>query len=206
MPPLTFLKPWLARLPMARSTRAYAFGLAQVGDLPPGPVLEIGTGQGYSAAYLSRALADRQVVGIDITYTCFRPERLRFGPRRPWFVQASAPQLPFRTEAFALVTLVMTFHCLPNPQQVLREVFRVLRPGGVLLLADVDGNHRMAPWFERVEHWVISPLTQAYKPEEISTLGQRAGFPPPHAARRKPRGFMIWYVFRKSTHARGVRP
>ncbi len=191
------LKPLLARLPLGRSTRAYTFALERVGFLPPGPVLEIGTGQGYSVAFLSRTWPQRQVVGLDVSYACFRPERLAFGPRRPWLVQASAPHLPFAAATFALVSLVMTFHCLPEPHRVFREAFRVLKPQGVLLLADVDGRHPIAPWFERVEHLAISPLTHAYRPEEILALGREAGFPPPQIARRKPRGFMVWYLFRK---------
>ncbi len=191
------LKRLLALLPMTRSTSAYTFGLERVGTLPPGPVLEIGTGQGFSVAFLSRALPERQVVGIDITYECFKPEKLAFGPRRPWLVQASAPALPFAADTFALTSLMMTFHCLPEPQQVFREIFRVLKPGGVLMMADVNGTHRIAPWFERVEHLAISPLTHAYRKEEILALASEAGFPPPQIASRKPNGFMIWYIFRK---------
>ncbi|NPA93672.1 MAG: class I SAM-dependent methyltransferase [Chloroflexi bacterium] len=193
----SLLKRLFALTPMTRSTSAYTFGLERVGTLPSGPVLEIGTGQGYSVAFLSRALADRQVVGIDITYECFKPERLEFGPRKPWLVQASAPYLPFASDTFALVSLVMTFHCLPEPQRVFREVFRVLKPGGVLMMADVDGQHRIAPWFERIEHLGISSLTRAYRVEEILALGKEAGFPEPQIAYRKPGGFMVWYLFRK---------
>ena len=195
---MSLVKKLFAKTPMARSTRAYEFGLARLPQLPTGGVLEIGTGQGYGAAFLSRAFPERQVIAIDITYGCFKPDRLEFGAHRPWFVQASAPYLPFADGVFALATAIMTFHCLPEPQRVFGEVFRVLKKGGVFLMADVDGNHHIAPWFERVEHWGgISPITRAYPPAEIEKLGAEAGFPPPRTFRRKPRGFMIWYIFQK---------
>jgi len=196
MPPF---KRFFARLPMARSSRAYTFGLKRLpADLPTGPVLEIGTGRGYSTAFLSRTLLDRQIIAIDITYECFTPDALTFGHRRPWFVQASAPALPFTADTFALTTVVMTFHCLPQPRQVLREIARVLKPRGVLLLADVDGDHWIAPWFERVEHWGgISALTQAYPPATLQQMAAETGLRLHALYRRKPKGFMVWYLWRK---------
>ena len=195
---MSLFKKFFAKMPMARSTRAYQFGLEHLPALPEGGVLEIGTGQGYGAAFLSRAFPERQVAAIDITYECFKPDQLEFGARRPWFVQASAPYQPFAEGTFALTTAIMTFHCLPEPRRVFAEVFRVLKKGGAFLMVDVDGNHRIAPWFERVEHWGgISPITRAYPPAEIERLGAEAGFSPPRTFRRKPGGFMVWYIFRK---------
>ncbi len=189
-----------ARLPMARSTRAYTFGLQLLPELPPGPVLEIGAGQGFGAAYLSRALAPRPVVAIDVELGCLRAAGLAFGPVPPRFVLATAPRLPFRREAFALAVAVMTFHCLPEPAQVFREVYRTLRSGGVFLVADVNGHHWMARPFEVVEHWFISPLTRAYTPEALAALARQAGFARTavHHRPEKPGGFMQWFLAHKT--------
>ena len=194
-----FWRRLFARLPIARSTRAYAFGLQHVAPLPPGPVLDIGAGQGFGAAHLSRALAPRPVVSIDIELGCLKPAHQEAGPVPPRFVLASATDLPFAAESFALAAAVMTFHCLPQPQRVFREVYRTLRPGGVFLVADVDGHHWMARPFEVVEHWFISPLTRAYTPEDLTALARTAGFAETQVYRRpnKARGFMQWFVARK---------
>ncbi len=194
------LKKVFARLPVARSTRAYEFGLDLLPGLPAAPrLLEIGTGQGYSAAWLSRRFPQGQVLSLDIQRTCLKRENLAFGPRRPDFIQATAPSLPLAAASCDAVLLVMTFHCLPAPQQVIHEAARVLRPGGWLLLADVNGQHWLKTPFEWVEHIGISPLTKAYTAGEIDALCQHAGLSQRQAHWRpgKEGGFMMWFTARK---------
>ncbi len=194
------MKPWariFARLPWARSTRAYAFGLQHVRVPPRARILDIGAGQGRGTAYLTRVFPQALVVGVDLRFdTCLRGDVLETGPRPPAFVQADAQHLPFAAGAFDLVTLVMTFHCLPRPRAVLREVRRVLRPGGVLLLADVDGRHWMRRPFEWVERAFISPHTRVYEPTTWQSWASEAGFTQVrfHKRPNRSRGFMLWMV------------
>ena len=179
---------------MARSTRAYDFALAQIDLSQARHILEIGAGQGYGAAHLSRALPRAQVFSIDINMECLKPEQLKTGPLPPIFIQATAPDLPLASASMDAIFMVMTFHCLPKPQQVLQEAARVLKPGGVLILVDVDGNHWMARPFEWVEHAFISPLTHAYTPAELARLTANAGLNNFRIERRagKEKGFMMW--------------
>jgi len=196
----SLFKRFFARLPMARSTRAYTFALAHV-SLPEGAnVLEIGAGQGFGAATLSRSLPSAQVYSIDITMECLKPDRLDVGPQPPIFIQASAPNLPLAPDSMDAVFAVMTFHCLPQPQRVVDEVARVLKPGGVFVLVDVDGRHWMKRPFELVEHLFISKLTHAYTPTELASLAASAGLIDFHVMRRpgKENGFMMWVFATKA--------
>ena len=188
------------RLPMARSTRAYAFALEHVSLPAQARVLDVGTGQGFGAAYLSRQVPQGRVFTFDIALQCLAWHRLETGPRPPTVVQATALFMPFATESMDAVFLVMTFHCLPEPQRVLAEVARVLRPGGTLVLADVDGRHWMARPFELVEHLFISPLTHAYTPDELREMLARAGLSNVRVVKRpgKEKGFMMWVLAQKT--------
>ena len=195
----SLFKRFFARLPMARSSRAYEFALERIALPENARVLEIGAGQGYGAAYLSRSLPDAQVFSVDVTTECLKPERLEPGPRPPIFIQASATDLPLAGGCMDAVFVVMTFHCLPQPQRVVQEAARVLKPGGFFILADVNGRHWMKRPFEIVEHLFISPLTHAYTVEELAGLIDRAGLTDFRVARRpgKGRGFMMWAFARK---------
>ena len=191
-----------ARLPMARSTSAYAFALEHVEIPANARVLDIGAGQGYGAAFLSRSLPGAQVFSVDVSMECLKPQRLETGPRPPIFIQASATHLPLAADSLEAVFAVMTFHCLPEPQRVVQEAARVLKPGGVFILADVDGRHWMKRPFEIVEHLFISPLTHAYTSDELRMLAGRAGLEAFRVERRpgKEKGFMMWVFARKPVH------
>jgi len=195
----SLFKRFFARLPMARSSRAYEFALDQI-TLPDQPqMLEIGAGQGFGAAFLSRSLPDAQVYSVDVSMECLKPERLDLGPRPPVFIQASATDLALASTSMDAVWAVMTFHCLPHPQRVMDEAARVLKPGGVFILADVDGRHWMKGSFELVEHLFISKLTHAYTSDELAALITRAGLIDFRVMRRpgKENGFMMWVFARK---------
>ncbi len=187
------------RLPVARSTRAYAFALTLVHLPPSARLLDVGSGQGYGSAFLSRAFPEAQVFGIDQTFECRQGARPEHGPRPPLDVQASAPFFPYAAESLDAVFLVMTFHCLPHPQQVIAEATRSLRPGGALVLADVNGSHWMARPFEWFEHLFISPLTRAWRADELRALAEKAGLTDVRIYHRpgKENGFMQWMIASK---------
>jgi SAM-dependent methyltransferase len=90
--------------------------------------LEVGCGSG-----LLQDVTDRYV-GIDLSLSAGR------FLHRP-FVQASATQLPFPDSAFDAVWSIWVLEHVPNPEQALQEIRRVVRDGGYVLLRpawDVD--------------------------------------------------------------------
>jgi demethylmenaquinone methyltransferase/2-methoxy-6-polyprenyl-1,4-benzoquinol methylase len=99
----------------------------------PRSVLDVATGSGDLARSIERACPDAEVTGSD-----FSPEMLgvalTLGSRR--LVEADALALPFASGEFDVVTVAFGLRNMQSWEGALREMGRVLRPGGHLLILD----------------------------------------------------------------------
>ncbi len=126
---------------------AVRFVLDQARPLPE-RALEIGTGKGNFMVALAREGV--RVTTVDINAEEQDAARLAAAYAgvfsRIEFRVADAQALPWREGAFPLVISLNTFHHLPRPDRALAEMWRVLAPGGKLVLADFSatGFQRMA--------------------------------------------------------------
>jgi SAM-dependent methyltransferase len=99
-----------------------------------GPVLDLGCGRGYWMEHM----AVRGMAAVGVEHDPARAVRAApFGP----VVCGDAARLPLADASVGLVWCLHVLHHLPQPDRVLAEVRRVLRPGGVLVLAEsVEDN------------------------------------------------------------------
>ena len=84
-------------------------------------VLEVGSGQGHS-----------QDIVVDYTGLDISPSAGRHY-HKP-FVAASATDMPFPDASFDAIWTIAVLEHIPNPESALREMRRVLKPGGLLFL------------------------------------------------------------------------
>jgi ubiquinone/menaquinone biosynthesis C-methylase UbiE len=115
-------------------------------------VLEIGIGTGLNLPYYP---ADVELVGIDPNAGFLERARRRAAAigRPVTLLVARAEALPFADRSFDTVITTLVFCTIAEPEQALREVHRVLRPGGEFNLIE----HVRVPWGAKVQD-LLTPL------------------------------------------------
>lgn len=129
-----------------------------------------------------RALAPTHVVGIDYAESMLAGARHRFAnDARIELKHADAANLPYPDASFDTANIANAVHCLPNLAGALRDVHRVLKPGGVLA-ANVLLYPR-GPWplkgiAERINAWGIRKgiLYTPYTVDQVREHLRDAGF------------------------------
>ena len=148
------------------------------GDLGGKCLLDLGCGDGtYSIAAFQRGA---RVTGVDISDAMLdsaRPRAVACGASVEWR-QASAESLPYDLGTFDIVLAVTILCFIRDPLQVVREVSRVLRPGGSFVIGEL-GKYNTWALSRRVRGWLGSSRwkdAHFWKVGELQQLLQRAGF------------------------------
>jgi ubiquinone/menaquinone biosynthesis C-methylase UbiE len=110
--------------------------------LEPSPgrrLLDVGCGTGGDVRALADLVAPTGlVVGVDGSDTLVREARAVSAGPCAEFVAADAAALPFESGSFDGARVERTLQHVENPAAVLREMKRVVRPGGIIVAAEPD--------------------------------------------------------------------
>lgn len=116
----------------------------------PSPlILDVATGTARLARTVMQEVGFRgRIIGVDISRKMLQQaarKTARYG-NRVTLVWDDASQLPFPDDAFEVVSCLEALEFMPDPDQALMEMVRVLRPGGILLATNRIGNEaRLMP-------------------------------------------------------------
>lgn len=106
---------------------------------PGARILDVGCGTGLLAQRLVGEPSVQSVVGCDFSSGMLAHAAARLGgAAKAALVRGDAARLPFADGVFDAVISTEAFHWFPDQEAALRELRRVLRPGGRLLLALVS--------------------------------------------------------------------
>jgi len=141
-------------------------------------VLDIGCGTGTLVTVVKQLHPNAEVVGLDpdpniLKRARHKAERAGMKVR---FDEGFGDSLPYPAESFDRAFSSFMFHHLPLDQQepTLREVRRVLAPGGSLHLLDFGGPCVRVGWLDRILH--ANDHLKHNAQERILEMMKRAGF------------------------------
>jgi len=154
------------------------WGLQQVTVTRDAAILDIGCGGGLTVQKLAAMAPEGKVVGLDYSPASIAVSRdtnaQQIEAGRVQIQHGSVAALPFPDSTFDLVTAVETHYYWPDLLANVREVQRVLKPGGSFVL--IAETYRGGPL--RALYMVMMPLLRAafLSDEEHRSLLAQAGF------------------------------
>ena len=141
---------WLMGRPLVRRMfdplRHEILGQAQ------GVVLEVGAGGGQNFPFYDPARVVRvEAVEPDEAMLAAARRRLEAAPVPITLTRAPVEALPFPDAQFDTVVVTLVFCSVQDPERGLREIWRVLKPGGTLLMLEhVRAQAKMVAWLQDV--------------------------------------------------------
>ncbi len=180
--------------------------VALINEMDGGEVLEVGVGTGLS---LPSYGAHLRVTGIDLSTEMLEKARERVAEEGLDHVaglyEMDAGALEFADDSFDTVVAMYVMTVVPNPERVMRELERVTKPGGEVILINhfsqthgVRGwvEHGLAPFAEMLGWHPVFPVERVLTAERLTPFEERA---------LKPFGLFTMLRLRKSERAQAAR-
>jgi ubiquinone/menaquinone biosynthesis C-methylase UbiE len=151
--------------------------IALAGLAPQQRVLDLGCGTGGFARAIAQHL-QAEVIGVDVAAHLLR-QATAHSPTLPLrWVLSQAEALPLAAQTVDRVLMSLVLHQIVHRQQALQEVYRVLRPGGRVLVRTVAPEVTFQAWvpfrfFPTVAHVEAARLPPI---DVILTMCRQAGF------------------------------
>lgn len=125
-------------------------------EIPGKRILDIATGKGGSLAWLVETMASQpKGIGIDNGPRVLEAAKAYVDKPNLQFARMDAARLGFSIATFDVVNINNSLHHLDNPEEVLREMYRVLRPGGYYIISEMvrDGQTDAQLTHVKLHHW-----------------------------------------------------
>jgi ubiquinone/menaquinone biosynthesis C-methylase UbiE len=185
-----------------------------------GRLLDVGCGGGQLAIALARRHPGWRVTGLDLSRDQVRRAELRgrvLGGQA-LFLRGSAMEIPLEQDAFDGLISVCSIKHWPDPGKGLTECLRVLRPGGSLVVMEVDPDYhpedgRSFVARQRVPSW-LRPVAMAGFKWKIAArslmmdeaLALFSGLPAEGVTAGKPAGMPLWMITARKGRAGVITP
>ena len=153
----------------------YRSVMKEIERFQPANLIDIGCGPGGFLCAVQKRFPDIQLNALDLSEEMVRETQERLGPSAVAIV-GDSEHMPLESVRYEIVTCNMSIHHYPHAQDAVNEMYRILKPGGTLLLNDMD----CASPIRALANWAFPRLpggdVRMYTRREISQMIQEAGF------------------------------
>jgi len=154
--------------------------------LKPKKILDLGCTIGHNTGSWKDQFPAAEVHGIDVAAPCLRYAHARAEAqgRAIHFTQMNAEALDLPDASFDVVFSSMFLHEIPQKgiANIMREAFRVLRPGGLMLHMELPPNSQLSPYDAFYLDWDSAynnePFYKPFRDLKPEELCRQAGFDP----------------------------
>ena len=145
-------------------------------------ILEAGCGPGMFLEVLGNNYTNHKITGIDISEQRIEQANAKLSAlNNAKAIQADIYNLPFPDDYFDLIYSRFLFEYLQQPVNAATELYRVCKPGGKLLLQDLDSQFSFYPELSHQLKTVLQSLQQrtGFDPDigrKLFSIGKSGGF------------------------------
>jgi len=167
-----------ARLMNIGHSSVTRWGLSHISINRDDTILDIGCGGGKTVNTLAKIATEGEIYGIDYSEICVavstnKNKRL-IDAGRVKILHASVVSLPFSDNMFNLVVAVESYYFWPDLINNLREIRRILKPDGSLIL--INEMYRNERFEKRNSNWARIGDFTYHLPEEFRVFLHYAGY------------------------------
>ena len=147
-------------------------------DKIQGRVLDVGCGDGFFTAQILKRFNLKNIYGLDISQKAV--DFARFKHPEIKFQQSALNHIPEETNSIDSITMIEVIEHLVDIEGTLKELFRVMKPGGILLIATTDFNWLkqviIAIFFFEKYFYPTNPHIRFFKKSTLADILSKNGF------------------------------
>jgi ubiquinone/menaquinone biosynthesis C-methylase UbiE len=101
-------------------------------------IVDLGCGLGFDLERLSEIVPNGQIIGVDSSSNLLEATRKRIKSSNVKLVHSDIHKLPFDSNSVDSVRVDRTLQHVEKPHEVIKEMHRILKPGGIMVCVDPD--------------------------------------------------------------------
>jgi ubiquinone/menaquinone biosynthesis C-methylase UbiE len=157
----------------------------KLGEVSGGDILDVATGRGNFIELLIEYLKDyRSITGIDSSEKAVDGARKSITKDNVSFLKMDAGNMSFKDNSFDTVCISNSLHHLSDIDNVLGEMNRVIKPGGLFIINEMYSDNQsetqlthvyLHNWWGEIDSAMGITHNKTYKRQEIIDIAQRIG-------------------------------